>query len=69
MCAILCPNLIALNFRKMPTDNKQKGNKVMKNTLSMNFQFFAKSKSDFDTSHVNINPVYTYYVSDNFEFQ
>ena len=36
-------NLMALNFREMPTGGKRKkGDRVMRNTLPMNLQFFAE---------------------------
>ena len=42
-CYFYAQNLMALNFRKMPTGGKRKkGDRVMRKTLPMNLQFFAE---------------------------
>lgn len=42
-CYFYAQNLMALNFRKMPTGGKRKkGDRVMRKTLHMNLQFFAE---------------------------
>ena len=42
-CYFYAQNLMALNFRKMLTSGKRKGDRVMRKTLPINLQFFADS--------------------------